>query len=139
MPKWSDFPQLSVWCPLKLYSVYSSEIKAALAERDIRTLKAHIYKYITSQNSSRYINQLQNTVNAYNRSPHSGLKNKQSPIDIHNLKDPLAIKRQCHAMYKNPKQSSSSISPRLAVGEIVRLVGSARSSAFRKGYVLPPG
>lgn len=119
---------------IKLYSVYSSEIKAALAERAIRTLKARIYKFITSQNSSRYIDQLQNMVSAYNRSPHSGLKNKQTPIDIHNLKNPSAIKRQFHAMYKNPKQPASSISSRLAVGEIVRLVGSARSSVFHKGY-----
>lgn len=119
---------------IKLYSVYSSEIKAALAERAIRTLKARIYKFITSQNSSRYIDQLQNMVSAYNRSPHSGLKNKQTPIDIHNLKKPSAIKRQFHAMYKNPKQPASSISSRLAVGEIVRLVGSARSSVFHKGY-----
>lgn len=119
---------------IKLYSVYSSEIKAALAERAIRTLKARIYKFITSQNSSRYIDQLQNMVSAYNRSPHSGLKNKQTPIDIHNLKNPSAIKRQFHAMYKNPKQPASSITSRLAVGEIVRLVGSARSSVFHKGY-----
>ena len=119
---------------IKLYSVYSSEIKAALAERAIRTLKARIYRFITSQNSSRYIDELQNMVSAYNRSPHSGLKNKQTPVAIHNLEDPSAIKRQFHVMYKNPKQPVSSISPPLAVGEIVRLVGSARSSIFHKGY-----
>ncbi len=73
-------------------------------------------------------------VNAYNRSPHSGLKIKETPIDIHNLKDPSAIKRQFHAMYKNPKHPASSISPRLAVGEIVCLVGSACSSVIHKGY-----
>ena len=119
---------------IKLYSVYSSEIKAALAERGIRTLKSRIYKFITSQNSSRYVDELQNMISAYNHSPHSGLKNKQTPIAIHNLKDPSAIKHQFHVMYKNPKQPTSSISPPLAVGEIVRLVGSARSSVFHKGY-----
>ena len=117
---------------IKLYSVHSNEIKAALAERGIRTLKARIYRFITSHNSSRYIDHLQNMVGAYNRSPHSGLKNKQAPIDIHNLNDPSAIKRQFHVMYKNPKQAASSVSPRLAVGDIVRLVGSARTSVFHK-------
>ena len=90
-----------------MYSVYSSEIKAALAGRAIRTLKARIYRFITSQNSSRYIDELQNMVRAYNHSPHSGLKNKKTPVAIHSLKDPSAIKRQFHVMYKNPKQPAS--------------------------------
>ena len=119
---------------VKLYSVYSNEIKSSLAERAIRTLKERIYRFITSQNSSRYIDELQNMVSAYNHSPHSGLKKRQTPFAIHNLKDASTIKRQFHVMYKNPKQPASSISPPLAVGEIVRLVGSARSSAFHKGY-----
>ena len=119
---------------IRLYSVQSSEIKSSLAERAIRTIKARIYRFITSQNSPRYIDELQNMVSAYNYSLHSGLKNKQTPIAIHNLKDPSSIKRQFHAMYKNPKQPAYSISPPLAVGDIVRLVGSARSSVFHKGY-----
>ena len=37
-------------------------------------------------------------------------------------------------MYKTPQKPRKGVSRDLAVGEIVRLVGSARSAAFHKGY-----
>jgi len=43
------------------YSVHS-EIKAALVERFIRTLKEKIYKYFTAENTYRYVDVLDDLV-----------------------------------------------------------------------------
>ena len=120
---------------IKLYSVHSREIKAAIAERGIQTLKNRIYRYLTSQNTLRYIDHLPEFVDAYNTSPHSGLKNNQTPSQIHSLNRKADIIRQWHLMYKNNSRADSTISSKLVIGQTVRIVKSSRSSLFNKGYL----
>ena len=43
---------------IKLYSNFSREVKAALAERVIRSVKSKIYKYLTLNNTLKYIDVL---------------------------------------------------------------------------------
>lgn len=117
-----------------LYSVHSSEIKASIAERAIRTLKSRIYRFITYRGTPRYIDHLQDMVDAYNHSPHSGLKKQQTPFEVQQLTHPTAIIKQFKLMYKTPPSSNKRLSSDLEVGETVRLVGSQRSSSFHKGY-----
>ena len=43
---------------IKMYSVYSQEIKSSIAERFIRTLKGKIYRHMTTQNTLEYVSVL---------------------------------------------------------------------------------
>jgi len=61
------------------YSVHS-EMKAAIVERFIRTLKEKNYKYFTSENTYHYINVLDDLVDSYNHTVHSTIK--IAPIEV---------------------------------------------------------
>ena len=57
---------------IEMYSISSEGISVA-AERFIRTLKAKIYKYMTSISKNMYIDKLDDIVNEYN---------KMKPVDV---------------------------------------------------------
>lgn len=117
---------------IKLYSISSYEIKAAIAERVIKTLKQKIYKFLTSRNTLTYLGALPGLVNNYNNSVHRTLG--ETPYHVHTLRDTNKIDRLFYKMYKNPKKTRDKITPSLAVGETVRLSDALRQSVFRKGY-----
>jgi len=56
------------------------DVKAAVVERFNRTLKERIWRYFTYTRNKRYIDVLQNIVDAYNRSYHSTIK--MAPYDV---------------------------------------------------------
>ena len=60
--------------------VAKNEHKANYAERVIRTLKKKIYKYLYSNKTQRYIDVLQDLVDGYNNSFHSGIKCSPSSV-----------------------------------------------------------
>ena len=57
-----------------------NEKQANYVERFIKTLKSKIYRYMVSQNSSRYIDVLQKIVDSYNKTWHSGIRSE--PINV---------------------------------------------------------
>ena len=81
------------------YHTYNREIKAAPAERVIRTLKMKIARYITEFNSERYIDDLPQIVETYNHTKHRGL-NYKTPTDVHLLTDWTDIVSVHKQMYK---------------------------------------
>ena len=119
-----------------LYSVSSREIKASLAERLIRTIKGKLYRYMSHRNTRHYIDILDEIIDSYNHSSHSGLGNQQSPFQVHHIKDPKMIKDQFNLMYKYPKHVAQSNSRRLTVGQYVRIADEKRNSIFRRGYTV---
>ena len=60
--------------------IAKNEHKANYAERVIRTLKKKIYKYLYSNKTQRYIDVLQDLVDGYNNSFHSGIKCSPSSV-----------------------------------------------------------
>ncbi|XP_067204112.1 uncharacterized protein [Linepithema humile] len=50
------------------------DVKAAIVERFNRTLKERMWRYFTHKNTRRYIDVLQNIVNAYNHTRHSSTR-----------------------------------------------------------------
>lgn len=58
--------------------------KANYAERFIRTLKGRLHKYMTHNNTKKYIDILQDVVNAYNNSYHSSIKMKPNAVNEQN-------------------------------------------------------
>lgn len=103
----------------------SPDVKAALAERVIRTIKERLWRYFTHKNSRRYIDVLQNVVEAYNNSTHSATKMAPSDVTLENaaMVRKNLMQRYAHAKIRSPKYS---------VGSLVRIT-SARN-VFAKGY-----
>lgn len=62
-----------------LFSTYSP-LKAQVSERVIKTLRLKIQKHMSHNRTSRYIDQLQNIVYAYNHTYHSRIKMR--PVDV---------------------------------------------------------
>ena len=119
-----------------LYSVSSREIKAALAERLIRTIKGKLYRYMSHNNTQRYVDVLPDVIESYNNSAHRSLGSKQTPRHIHELKDPTLLRRQFAFMYKNTRPTHPHPSSLLSVGQHVRLADELRNSKFRRGYTV---
>lgn len=119
---------------IKMYSVYSQEIKSSLAERFIRTLKGRIYRYMTAHNKLEYISILQKVLESYNRTPHARLG--KTPAEVHAMKDPRGIIRQFKKMhnYKNREKRQGKASRVLNIGDYVRLVGADKASKFNRGF-----
>ena len=65
----------------EMYSIHI-EGKPVVAEKFIRTLKAKIYKYMTSISKNVYIDKLDDTVNEYDNTYHRTIKMK--PVDVKN-------------------------------------------------------
>lgn len=114
---------------IKLYSVFS-EMKSSIVERAIRTLKHKLYHYMTQANSLKYIHILPKVVDVYNHTFHRMLKN--TPHAIHKLQNIEDIRRQFKVMYLNNDSSITAISPRLHLGQHVRLA--KRRNIFHKGF-----
>lgn len=60
--------------------VTHSEKQANYVERVIQTMKKKIFRYMVAQNKEKYINVLEDMVNAYNNTWHSGIQER--PADV---------------------------------------------------------
>ena len=114
------------FCESKGINTYTtnSEAKSAFAERNIRSLKNIIYKYLENKWSYRYINELQSFVNTINSRINrvTGLApNKVSAKHVTNLVSQIA------------QQSSKLVrKPSLKPGDKVRIA--KEDIPFKKGY-----
>ncbi len=121
---------------IRLYTTFSREIKASLAERVLKTIKHKIYKYLTEYNTLTYIDALPSIVHAYNTTPHSSLGKGQTPNQVHNLSSVKDIMSQFWKMYKNKPTQSKRDSSHLDIGDIVRLQLASRTQfKFSKGFL----
>ena len=120
---------------IKLYSNFSRETKASLAERVLKTIKDKIYRYLTEYNTLSYIDVLPDIVRTYNNSPHKGLGVGQTPAQVHAMKNNADILAQFKRMYLRGRHLKTSTSHPLAVGDTVRLQKLSRTQFhFHKGY-----
>ena len=118
------------------YSVSSREIKASLAERLIRTIKGKLYKYMSHNNTRRYIDVLPDIIESYNNSYHRGLGLHQTPNHVHNLTKYSDIKAQFNLMYKKNIHETKPTTFPLTIGQTVRIADEKRNWAFRRGYTI---
>ena len=81
---------------IEMYSIHN-ERKSVVAERFIRTLKAKIYKYMTSISKNVYNDKLEDIVNEHNNPYHRTIKMKSvyvkdntyiDSMELHPIKDP---------------------------------------------------
>ena len=66
---------------IEMYSIHN-EKNYVVTKRFIRTLKAKMYKYMTSISKNVYIDKLDDIVNEYNNTYHRTIKMK--PVDVKN-------------------------------------------------------
>ena len=101
------------------------DVKAAVVERFNRTLKERIWRYFTYTKNKRYIDVLQNIVDAYNRSYHSAIKMAPQDVTLNNVRIARANLLHRYACKRTRI-------PKYKVGDLVRI--SSSKAAFAKGY-----
>ena len=130
---------------IKMYSVFNRRQKASYAERAILTIKTKLYRIMTQRNSNRYIDFLQDVVDAYNNSQHRALL-CHYPNEIHAMTDKNEIETFAEKQYNQKlsnygadikrKNSKINFSQRhiLPTNTYVRLLLNSAESTFRKSY-----
>lgn len=104
----------------------SSDLKATLVERFIRTIVTKIYKLISLRQSFKFIDQLENIIYGYNHSIHSSIGVTPSQVNK-STKRTLWIKQHTRNVKKTPTP------PKFQLGDNVRI--SRYKRLFRKGYL----
>ncbi|RWS27454.1 hypothetical protein B4U80_07983 [Leptotrombidium deliense] len=75
-----EFKKLITKKSILHFTSKNEKIKCAVVERFNRTLKTKMFKYFTSKGTRRYIDILQQLIDAYNETKHSVIKMK--PVDV---------------------------------------------------------
>jgi len=109
---------------IELYHVYN-EGKAAVVERFNRTLGEMIQKHLTSRQTSKYIDVLQQLLDKYNNKYHSSIK--MTPFEA---SQPENRDKVMSNLYSNIKQVKNT--RKLKIGDRVRIY--AYKELFTKGY-----
>ena len=107
------------------YVSQSPDVKAANAERYIKTLKNRLWKHFTRKNSFRYINVLQKIVQAINSSYNTALGCR--PIDV-TKENEAEVKEKLYGPKKTPLSSKFTYN----IGDNVRIA--VQKTAFKRGY-----
>lgn len=104
----------------------NDDIKCAISERVIKTVKHRLFKYLYHANSFRYIDVLDDIVDAYNNSYHRTIKMTPNEVNERNILQVYEnIKDSCKVPAKKKR-------PKLKVGDHVRI--SKYKNVFAKGY-----
>jgi hypothetical protein len=128
--KGKEFKNARVRELLEAYDVhwFSSEnetIKASMVERFNKTLRLRIHRYLTSERTNRYLDVLDDLVNAYNSRKHS--KTNIAPKDVTpEMSDAIFV--NTYEKDEMPKKRP----PMFQVGDYVRI--SRKRKTFERGY-----
>lgn len=109
-----------------IFNTTNNEVKCAVVERVIKTLKGRIFKYLYFKNSFRYIDALQSICNAYNNCYHRSIKMAPNAVNDDNVLEVYNNLRSNIKSYPNTK-------PKFAIDDYVRV--SKIKGVFEKGYV----
>lgn len=105
-----------------------SDQKAMVVERAIRTLKDKIHRYMTENNSKKYINVLQDLVASYNDTYHSAIK--MAPSEVKSANEGQVLENLYGYLWKD---ENAKIKETLKPGVFVRLATAKKK--FEKGFV----
>lgn len=111
------------------YHTYNREIKAAIVERFILTLKKRIYRQMALVGSQKYVTFLADIVKDYNSTPHSSL-NGRTPNSIKTKRDEKYL---LSTTYKDKRKFKP---PRYRVGDFVRIqdIGGKFEKSYDANY-----
>lgn len=108
-----------------IFFTSKNETKCAFVERFNRTLKSKMWRYFTATRQERYLDVLQNFVDAYNQTVHSTTGSK--PADV----SPYNAETVWRKVYKYKKSIKRKL-PKLKQNTLVRITKS--KNIFAKGY-----
>ena len=80
---------------------YNTSTKASLVERLIKSLKSLLYRYMSTANTHKWVDQIENITNTYNNSYHSTIK--RSPASVTKADEHTLWKRIYDAPIKSTK------------------------------------
>ena len=109
---------------IQLYSTENEE-KSCAVERWNRTMKEKMFKYFSANNTKKYINILDETVNNYNNTKHSSIK--MTPVEASDKKNKNRV-----WLNLNGKAITNPAKPKFSVGDKVRIT--KKKTVFEKGY-----
>lgn len=120
---------------IKYRSARNPDIKAAVCERLIRTLKERLWRYFSHANTHRYIDVIQKIVQAYNGTVHSGTRFRPNEVTLQNAAKARAnlLKRASQqSVNKNRGKEGAGSTLKYPVNTLVRI--SRTKNTFSKGY-----
>jgi len=113
------------------FFTWNSAIKAAIAERFIRTIKEKLWRYMTYKKTYRYIDVLQPLVHAYNNTYHRSIK--MTPTEASRPENTKQVWQNLYAHTSVVRKiPPSRIKFKYRLGDHVRI--SEEHDVFRKGY-----
>ena len=113
----------------------ATSTKASLAERVIRTLKGLIYRYLTQNETFKYIDKLSSLLDTYNNRPHRSL-GKFTPFQADQQENTTAVLELHIERYEKIRKAAikrRSTEDILRPGQMVRIRNKI-SNAFRRGF-----
>ena len=108
-----------------IYFSTESEVKANYAERAIKTLKSKLSRYMTRNNTFKWVSTLAPITDAYNKAVHRGIKTAPASVDDHNAAEVWKT-----SYYDKPLSKPTVF--KLEVGDAVRL--SHVKQVFKREY-----
>ena len=111
------------------YTSKDKAIKAALVERFNRTIMTKIFRYLTKQNSKRYIDVLPHIIENYNNQTHSAIGISPKQVDHSNIE---RIWLRLHHKCEHRKKNNKKVKADLKVGDHVIIPKEKKT--FEKGY-----
>ena len=122
----ATFQRLLAENDIRFYTSQNEDIKCAVVERFNRTLKSRMFRYFTYKSTSRYLDVLQQFIDAYNRSYHRTIKTTPSSVNANN-------ENEIHKLVYASEKKKLPPKWRFDAGDKVRLCQARRP--FRKGYL----
>lgn len=110
------------------FTTRNQTIKCALVERFNRTIKNKIFRFMTSNNTKRWVNQLPNIVTAYNDSIHRSIKT--TPRKAVSLRSDLLFNKSYGQEIMNKRLNNDES---ILFGDTVRI--GKHLGAFNRGYL----
>jgi len=109
----------------------NEETKCACIERWIRTLRERLARYFTHFGRQRYVDIIQDVVEAYNNSKHSGIGMAPNEVNTTNTKQVWAYLYSGRGRYPQLNLGAKS-KPRFKIGDTVKI--SKHKHQFKKGH-----
>lgn len=110
------------------FTTQNPDVKAAVVERFNRTLKTKMWRYLHYVNTERYIDALEDLVNAYNNSYHRTIRMTPNSVNENNI---LQVYRNTYGKM-NLTDKTLYKKPKFKVNDYVRLA--KEKGTFEKGY-----